>query len=301
MLTIFLILVVVPLFLLSTLALTRQTSLFQFILLALTFGLALLFMWASMPWDVVSIYYRWLIPLLYLAALVIGYRRIGTAKHSPPKWAKVLGVLINVPMSILFVALCWASFTGYPAPAGAIKLASPLQDGRFVIGHGGASPLINGHFKVPPQTYALDILGVNAWGARSNIFGDATRLENYAIFGTPIIAPCSGTVLIAVDGLPDLEPGQTDIENLAGNHVVLSCFDSEIVLAHMLSGSVFVEESQPVNTGDYLGRVGNSGNTSEPHLHMHAERGGEDGEILNGEGVPILIDGRFLVRGDLIP
>ncbi len=54
-----------------------------------------------------------------------------------------------------------------------------------------------------------------------------------------------------------------------------------------------------VREGDVLGRVGNSGDTSQPHLHLHAERGGEPGEILNGEGVPMEIAGRFLVRNSL--
>jgi murein DD-endopeptidase MepM/ murein hydrolase activator NlpD len=51
-----------------------------------------------------------------------------------------------------------------------------------------------------------------------------------------------------------------------------------------------------VKQGDPLGQVGNSGNSSQPHLHLHAERGGEPGEILVGEAVPITLGGRFLVR-----
>ena len=54
-----------------------------------------------------------------------------------------------------------------------------------------------------------------------------------------------------------------------------------------------------VTTGDPLGEVGNSGNTSEPHLHIHAERGGEPGVILDGNSVPITIEGRFLVRNSV--
>jgi murein DD-endopeptidase MepM/ murein hydrolase activator NlpD len=206
-----------------------------------------------------------------------------------------------VALITLFAGLCWRSFMGYPAPDNAIELSSPLQEGQFVVGHGGASPFINGHFKVKPQNYALDLLGVNAWGARSNIMGDPSQLHNYAIYGKPIVAPCDGLVVLARDGLPDLTPGETDRENLAGNHVVIECQGVEIILAHMLRGSVFVEKSRRVETGDFLGRVGNSGNTSEPHLHMHAEKGGEPGQILDGEPVPMLIDGKFLVRGNLLP
>ena len=70
-------------------------------------------------------------------------------------------------------------------------------------------------------------------------------------------------------------------------------------LAHMKQFSVLVSAGDTVTAGEPLGRVGNSGNTSEPHLHIHAERGGEAGRLLNGEAVPMTFDGQYLVRGDV--
>lgn len=72
-----------------------------------------------------------------------------------------------------------------------------------------------------------------------------------------------------------------------------------MVLAHMMEGSIAVTEGQTVDEGQPLGRLGNSGNTSEPHLHIHAWRTGS-GSMLEGEGVPIRFDGRFLVRNSLV-
>ncbi|MEZ7171746.1 M23 family metallopeptidase [Sporosarcina sp. OR05] len=63
-------------------------------------------------------------------------------------------------------------------------------------------------------------------------------------------------------------------------------------MAHMKEGSVAVAKGDTVTTGQLLGKVGNSGNTSEPHLHIHAE--------LDGKGVPLTFDGRFLVRNQLV-
>ncbi|MND00911.1 Peptidase family M23 [compost metagenome] len=71
------------------------------------------------------------------------------------------------------------------------------------------------------------------------------------------------------------------------------------MLAHLREGSVSVSEGQLVSTQTRLGEVGNSGNTSEPHLHIHAKRGAR-GDILDGEAVPFTIDGRYLVRGDVL-
>ena len=72
-----------------------------------------------------------------------------------------------------------------------------------------------------------------------------------------------------------------------------------MLVAHLRKHSVRVTVGDVVAAGDPLGEVGNSGNTSEPHLHIHAERGGEPGVILDGSSVPITIEGRFLVRNSV--
>jgi murein DD-endopeptidase MepM/ murein hydrolase activator NlpD len=65
-------------------------------------------------------------------------------------------------------------------------------------------------------------------------------------------------------------------------------------------GSVQVRAEDAVATGDWLGCVGNSGNTGEPHLHVHAQRPGPVGAPLGGDPLPILFDGRFPVRRDRV-
>jgi murein DD-endopeptidase MepM/ murein hydrolase activator NlpD len=102
-------------------------------------------------------------------------------------------------------------------------------------------------------------------------------------------------VTAAVDEFPDLVPPKSDKDNVAGNHVVIACKGASILLAHMQAGSVAVGPGTVLATGTVVGRVGNSGNTSEPHLHVHAVRQGS-GDVLEGEGMPLLFDGRFLVR-----
>jgi murein DD-endopeptidase MepM/ murein hydrolase activator NlpD len=84
-----------------------------------------------------------------------------------------------------------------------------------------------------------------------------------------------------------------------GNYVVVRCQDVTVLLAHLMKGSVEVEPGREVKKGQPLGRVGNSGNTTEPHLHIHAARLGPRESILSGEGLPIRFEGRFLVRNDL--
>lgn len=290
---------VVPLALLAGIALPRAADRLQFVLSVAALGAGLLFCWLVFPWHLLSIYYRLALPVALLAAGWFAWRRIRSPDEPPvPAWQRWLNGGLSVALLALFSWLCSLALGGYRAPEGALLLANPLPAGDVVVSHGGASPLINAHARVPAQAHALDIVGLNGWGSRAAGLGEVPELTAYAIFGQPVVAPCAGPVLQAVDGLEDLPIGQYDRDNLAGNHVVLSCGGAELWLAHLRQGSVRVRAGDRVTAGMPLGEVGNSGNTSEPHLHLHAERGGELQRLNDGEGVPLLIEGRYLVRGN---
>ncbi|MFQ6113338.1 MAG: M23 family metallopeptidase [bacterium] len=82
--------------------------------------------------------------------------------------------------------------------------------------------------------------------------------------------------------------------------MVIQCNWVKVLLAYIMKNSIVVQTGDTLQTGQPLGRIGNSGNTSEPHLHIHAEKLEPNKPILEGEGVPIVFDGRFLVRNSLI-
>ncbi len=292
--------VLVPFFLIGVLVFTRQPNRLSWILNLLAFGLVISLVWAVARWEVASIYLRTLVPILFLVAGVISYRRIRAPESPPSRVITLTGAGIAIGLIVFMSGFNWFSFRGYAVPEGAMDLFSPLRGGRYVVLHGGASPFTNGHFRVRPQNYALDILGLNALGMRADIFGDSSDLQSYSIFGAKLYSPCAGTVTVAVDEYEDLVPPVTDPEHLAGNHVLIECKGIEVLLAHMKRGSVRVEVGEAVTVETVLGQVGNTGNTSEPHLHLHAEQGGEPGVILDGQAVPVTIEGRFLVRGDVI-
>ena len=99
--------------------------------------------------------------------------------------------------------------------------------------------------------------------------------------------------------MPDFDVPQEDPVNRLGNHVILRCREAEIVLAHMRQGRVKVAPGDVVAEGDPLGEVGNSGASTEPHLHIHAQRPAPEGAPpISGEPLGLRIDGRFLARGD---
>jgi hypothetical protein len=190
-----------------------------------------------------------------------------------------------------------------PAPSQFLEYQTktPLRlpfDGDWYVFWGGRTLDQNYHAAVRQQRFAYDL--VVRRDGRSHA-GDGTRLEDYYCWGQPILAPGAGTVVTALDSLADQQPGQMDPRNPAGNHVIVDHGNGEFsLLAHLRRGSVAVRAGDRVAQGQKLGECGNSGNTSEPHLHYHLQNGPAFGQA---EGIPAqfsgyLADGQPVARGE---
>lgn len=149
------------------------------------------------------------------------------------------------------------------------------------------------------QRYAIDWEQVNEAGQFSE--GDPSDPANYIIYGTDILAAADGTVVHVLDGLEDQVPGELPGTALAlnevdGNSVVIDIGDGLYMMyAHMQKGSVAVKEGDEVTQGDVIGKVGNTGNSSAPHLHFHVMDGPSP---LASSGVPYVID-EFSITGEI--
>lgn len=161
---------------------------------------------------------------------------------------------------------------------------TPLRlpfEGEWTVFWGGREVAENYHAITRDQRFAYDILIFRDGVSHT---GDGRRNDQYFAFGQPILAPGDGTVAVAVDGLEDNAPGVMDREHPPGNHVILDHGNGEYsLLAHLQKGSVRVKKGDAVKAGAPLGLCGNSGNTSEPHLHYHLQTAGEFGQ---GDGLP---------------
>lgn len=86
------------------------------------------------------------------------------------------------------------------------------------------------------------------------------------------MAPADATVVMAIDGVEDNIPGTVNRMYIPGNSVMLKIVNNEyLFFAHFKQNSVNVKEGDVIKRGKLLGRCGNSGNSSEPHLHFHIQ------------------------------
>jgi murein DD-endopeptidase MepM/ murein hydrolase activator NlpD len=119
----------------------------------------------------------------------------------------------------------------------------------------------------------------------------STELTSYYIYGKPVLAPAPGTVTFVLDGRPDQRIGSTDSRHQSGNNIVIDVGGGRyLLMAHLIPGSIQVEVVDHVELGQPIAKVGNSGNTTEPHLHIQAQT------IGTGIGDITTIDAPALIR-----
>ena len=181
--------------------------------------------------------------------------------------------------------------------ANPVLLGPPLIGKGYLAGDGCCDTIrhvrallpLNGRFALA-QRFAIDWEQID--DQNRLVKGDRSKVKNYTIFGKDVIAVADGTVVATRNDLPEQPPGKLPdnlpIDQADGNFVVLDIGNGAFALyAHMQPGSVKVAAGAKVKVGDLLGKVGNTGNTSAPHLHFHVMDGPSP---LQANGIPYIID-----------
>lgn len=299
---------IVPVLLLAWLARRRHATKTRSIAVAalvatyvLAIGIAGL--WLVLPW--------WL-PFGYGVVVVWTIARHFRGGHQRPRRPRTVRGLVATgligTLAVLLLGIVGLALAGRRPPDNPVDLTFPLGSGTYLVVNGGSQSLINAHLgtlegeRFAPyrgQSYGVDLVRINRVGLRVSGLLPADP-ATYLTYGDPVLAPCRGRVVFAEDGAADMPPPQADRAHMAGNHVILECGSVWIVLGHLQRGSVAVRAGQGVDLGHVLGLVGNSGNTGEPHLHVHAQRPGSTFAPLSGDPVSIRLNGRYLVRNDRV-
>ncbi len=192
---------------------------------------------------------------------------------------------------------------------GPIPIESPLKGEWMVLNSPGTKVPSHGTDYLA-QTYAFDLLQVD-WSQKplkfhrkstlSYILGKV-HLNDCYCYGKPIYAPISGRVVEARDGYPERDPVQPihdisiafknawffnpekqNIQDIAGNYIIIQGDEACTFLGHMQKGSLKVNTGDKIKSGDLIGNIGHSGNSTAPHLHFQLMDGPD---AMNAKGIP---------------
>lgn len=267
-------------------------------------GIALTALWTMPPFWTPYLY-ALLFVLIVISQLIKNRHFI--RRSAQTSTANTITTLLVAGLGILGTYLAWQALQGRTLPDEAhVNIASPFAAGHYLIAHGGATAMINVHLKTLDRTIerylpwrgqskALDIFRITPLGLHKHGWQPSDPAR-YTTFGTPVVAPCNGRIARVVDGINDMPVPQMDREHMAGNYIAVDCGEFYVFLAHLRHGSIHVTTAEQVKIGDPLAQMGNSGNSSEPHLHLHAQRGLPEDSPLGGEPLWLTIDGQFLQR-----
>lgn len=149
------------------------------------------------------------------------------------------------------------------------KLILPFKN-EWTIVWGGDTKELNYHVESEAQKNAFDIVITNDKGKSYKTDGKTN--EDYYSFGQELIAPCDGEIVLVVDGVKDNIPGTLNPIYIPGNTVIIKTDNNEFLFfAHFKQHSIAVKQGQKIKQGQLLGLCGNSGNSSEAHLHFHIQ------------------------------
>ncbi len=186
-----------------------------------------------------------------------------------------------------------------------IEIAPPLTGIGWLVSNGCCTPnvhrdlrlAINGDRIGTPETFAID------WSRVKNdrIYdGDGSQNEQHYAFGADILAVADATVVIVQDGepeqVPNVKPVPQKSAELAGNLVVLE-LEPDVFAAyvHLQPGSITVKVGDKVTVGQHLANLGNSGNSSGPHLHFGLL---DQANLFTGRSLPFVLE-QFTLVGNV--
>lgn len=180
-----------------------------------------------------------------------------------------------------------------------VIVGAPVRGDYWVAGNGpsnisehrGANIVINGRDYFS-QRYAIDFVQIGTNGLTYH--GDESKNTSYICYGTDVHAVADGKVIAIRNNIPENVPHSRALavsitpETVGGNYVILDVgFGRYALYGHMIPHSITVKLNQQVKQGQVLGKVGNSGNSSEPHLHFQVV---DKPSFLAANGMPYAFD-----------
>ena len=172
-------------------------------------------------------------------------------------------------------------------------------NGTWYVASGGSDPTKNSHTGNRAQNFACDYVIVK--NGKTHI-RDGNHNADYFAYQQPVLSPVDGTVVVVVDGVPENEPGRMNPYYAFGNSIVIKDASNEYaVIGHFKPNSFRIKVGQHIAMSQVVGLCGNSGNSSEPHIHFHMQN---KMNVADADGLPITFrnfsqDGKDIVSGHI--
>ncbi len=239
----------------------------------------------AVSWGLLKLF----LPFIGIVAFLINFvLLLINLKKKKPILRRVLALLLCIVISFPFLFTMNVIMFAYPVNAQevtpSVTAIWPLTD-KTVVGWGGDTTTDNlPHVTWASERWAYDLV-MEPYNTGSS------ELEGYGIWDKEVVAPVSGIIVEAYDDEDDILPNTEEFKSSEGNHVYIKIDETGtyLLLNHFKKDSVTIKTGDHVNQGEVIGRVGNSGSTSEPHLHIQHQRQDPTKTVLPifAEGLPL--------------
>lgn len=261
-------------------------------------------------WVFASFYLRYVILIL---AIVVAIRSLVHLRNLPlfftPHTLGWAGYGAGVILTAMLIYLTVGAIRSHFYDETPINLVFPFKNGAYAVfegGNGRASSLMNYHYGSSmhkgartnlSMRYAVDITKLTPCGNDAKGFLPMQN-DKYAVFNQVVYSPCDGEVSDVEDKWPNETPWSGKPPYNVGNHILITSNDFGVLMGHLQKGSILVKTGDRVKKGQPIAQSGNSGWTSQPHLHIQAMRV-STGSFWGWEGIPIFFNGKNPVKNSL--
>ncbi len=217
--------------------------------------------------------------LALLVQIIVGIVRI--IKNKQIKWNLLyigVTVIIAYPITILF-GISMLTYPTHEMKSETIKAINPIEKSILLGGKDYKT-----HAVWPSECYAYDIV-------KEPYDINSKELTDFGVYLADVYCPVSGTIIDLKDNEEDISPNTEDFKSSLGNYIFMEIEETGtyLILAHLEKDSINFNVGDYVSKGMKIARVGNSGTTSEPHLHIQHQKNSPLEMIfpICSEGLPI--------------
>jgi hypothetical protein len=256
-------------------------------------------------WEFFNVKFKWTYTISLTAVIILMF--IWQIESHQQNLNGIVFILLSLLQLYLIFHLVKIWFTIFEKGQNPFEIEFPLNNGKYLITDGGnskVSRLMNYHYYSPihkknktnrSMLYATDLVKITE--SREKLLPENN--EDYPIFSENVYSPMEGTVFKIVNGISDNKPFSGNYPYNTGNTIVIKNNDYYFLLGHLKFDSIQVNEGDRVSKGHCIAKIGNSGWTERPHLHMQLIKS-ENENYWNGVGVCIKYKNKNLYKNRII-